>query len=604
MSRLWRWPALMAALFMLLACLGASGQQAPGAFHMLIGCRVAHFDHPPVIGLAGRTCVSAAVLDELEHPGGPAPPQPTAPLGGRAKDQETAPQAGTAAPGSAEAPEPGNTQGKDEQGAGGTAAPIAPAPPQPGWHHYILAEHVVDVSPAGAPFAVQLDGKPLAAAEIAQYQGQGYIDAGRLADAGLLLAYDAEDELYQLTGAIYRLDYRQGSGDAAAAAPSLSLSCLTPLGVEGVQDDETHVHLVLHGGYFAESSPREYPGDPVVTKVGLKSLPRLGRSYVYLEQPKRTGFKVASEERLGFAVVSFGNYFRVANYSLSSSGQLSLCVQLGAPAAAQDQALDNPPRLVVDFAGAIFEDATRTIKVNQGGVTAIRIGTPAEGHVRVVLDLAEPLDYRLLTNDNGARYYVQLLPRTPPVGTASQMRKGRAIMLDPGHGGSDPGAPGVGSGVWESALTLRITALVQAELSRLGYQVLSTRRADRFVSLGARTDYANSVLPYVFVSIHCNSIEDPSFEGIMTFYHASSAAGARLAACVHSEALAATGAVDKGVRTANFFVLRETVMPATLIECGFLTSKGECAKLTDPAYQARLAHGIARGIDKFVTGGI
>ena len=473
-----RW-ALCAALLVALTCLGASGQeQAVGVFHMLIGCRVAHFDHPPVIGLAGRTYISAAVLDELELPGGPAP-QPFAPLGGRANDQETVPQAEPGAAGEAGTPEQsaatgGNEQGSDAQGGGAqgsgeTPAPSAPAPPQPGWRHYILAGNTMDVSPAGAAFAAKLDGQPLTAAELAQYQGQGYIAADRLAEAGLMLAYDAEDELYQLTGVIYKVDYRRGNGDAAAAPPSLSLSCLTPLGVEGVQDDETHVHLVLHGGYFADSSPREYAGDPVVTKVGLKSLPRLGRSFVYIEQPKRTGFKVASEARLGFAVVSFGNYFRVASYSLSSSGQLSLCVQLGAPAAAQDQALDNPPRLVVDFTGATFEDATRTIKVNQGGVTAIRIGRPAEGHVRVVLDLSEPLDYRLLTNDNGARYYVQLLPRTPPVGTASQMRKGRAIMLDPGHGGSDPGAPGVSSGVWESALTLQITGLVQAELGRQVY---------------------------------------------------------------------------------------------------------------------------------------
>jgi N-acetylmuramoyl-L-alanine amidase len=291
------------------------------------------------------------------------------------------------------------------------------------------------------------------------------------------------------------------------------------------------------------------------------------------------------------------------SYNKSSSGEISLNVQLGATCKVHDEFVDSPPRLVIDFPGAVFDDASQTLKVNQGRVTNIRVGSPEPGTVRVVIDLIERVDYRILANDGGARYYIQLLPPASRTAPAGQQRLGRTIMIDAGHGGSDPGASGVIPGVAETALNLQIANGVADELRKLGYSTLMTRKSDRFVSLGARTDYANEVLPYLFVSVHCNSIESADFQGVMTFHHPSSETSTRLAELIHAEVLKTTGAVDKGVRTANFFVLRETVMPSVLVECGFLTNPAECRKLIDPKYQRLVAQGIARGVDRYVTGG-
>jgi N-acetylmuramoyl-L-alanine amidase len=554
-----------------------------------------HFDRLPVVQVGKQVYVTTAALAELS-PAAPANPATGKPLGGKHESQDEEPEehAGAA---------PGLAAGSGSGYAGMLEPTPAALPPlKAGRNRCRLAGHAIDLAVPGTPLAGELDGKPLDGGALLEHAGATYISAKVLAKAGLLLGFDGVEDAYQLVGLVYSVEY---SGAAVAdRAPSLVMRCLTPLSAETAQDADGTVNIVLHGGFFADTAPREFAGDAAVSRVGFKTQPELGRSYVFIKQPRQTGVRVTCDPRVGFARVSFGNYLQLVDYSKSSSGEISLHVQLGAPCAARGSFVDNPPRIVVDFPGAIYKDASQSIKVEQGGVHTIRVGTPEPGTVRVVLDLAEALDYRVLSKNGGAKYYIQLLPRAQVGAPLARRRLGRTIMLDPGHGGTDPGAPGVFPGVNESALTLQIVTRLAAELRKLDYDVLLTRTSDRFISLGARTDYANGVLPYIFVSVHCNSIEDPAFQGLMTFCHPASLAGRRLAGLVHQEVLSATGAVDKGVRTADFLVLRETAMPSILVECGFVTNAAECRELTDPQYQQLIAQGIARGIDRYVTGGL
>jgi len=483
---------------------------------------------------------------------------------------------------------------------------------------YELGGQRIELNEPGEPLGGAVDGRPIPLAELLAWDGASYLSAAYLEQLGLLLSYNSREEIFQLLGRITDADYSQTKAQ-------LNISCLTPIAISGTQGDDGVVTLEIEGGYFSSQAPREYPGDPLLTRIGFKSLPGQGRSMVYIRQPKRSGYRIRQDNSVGggFASVDFGNYFQLASYQLTSSGEISLNVQLGAPAELSEQYLDNPPRLVLDFEGAVYDEATGSIPVSKGNVSQIRIGQPQPGTVRVVADLRQRLDYRVLSTDGGARYYCQFLPplealvegpgreaplivepATPeqpllrPVG-----QRNRVIMLDAGHGGSDPGAPGVIEGTHEKNLTLIMCGMLQSELEALGYTVLQTRTADRFVSLGARTDYANLALPYIFVSIHCNSIEDPEFEGLMTFIHPAASRESRaLAALVQSSGVQAVGAVDKGVREANFFVLRETVMPSILIETGFLSHAEECKRLVDTKYQRRLMQATAAGIDRFVLG--
>lgn len=579
-----------AVLILLCAMLLPVGPAFAGTYHLMLGSKVASFDHPPVAGFGGETYITLALLDEL---------------GVGVADADTSASDGQdEQPGEHYAPDdPGGDAPGEEDVSGEaqavelTAPPTQPvSPAQVGRQRYRLASHVLDVAPNALCPDVILDGTPLPQTALRRLGGQDYMSAEQFSLLGLRLAYNVNEDLYQMVGLIHRVEYSQD-------LPALSLRCLTPVTVDGVQVDDQRITVIIEGGFLADTEPQTYRDDQVVEKLGFKSQPGLGRSFIFIRQPRRTGFRVQADPDVGFARVRFGNYFQVASYQQSSSGELAVVVQLGAPCEVRHEQISGPPRVVVDFPGVVFEDATMNIPVEIGRVERIRVGRPEPGTARVVLDLTEHADYRLLSTDDGARYYIQLLPPLATMATATERRSGRTIMVDPGHGGSDPGAEGVLPGVWEAELNLEITRYLIEELSTLGYTVLSTRGRDRFVSLGARADYANQVLPYIFVSVHCNSIEKPDFTGVMTFHHPASFRGPRLAALIHEEVLRATGAVDKGVRQANFFVLRETVMPSALVECGFLTHLEDCRLLTDPAYQARVARGIARGIDRYVTGG-
>ena len=225
--------------------------------------------------------------------------------------------------------------------------------------------------------------------------------------------------------------------------------------------------------------------------------------------------------------------------------------------------LVSPNRLVLDFPGAIYDQATKYIDVGIGSVKQIRVGqfSTKPPVVRVVIEMKRALRYRVLKQGEGEKYYVQLY---------SKERRKAVIMLDAGHGGSDTGAIGV-TGVYEKDITLPVTLALADSLRNLGYEVELTRDTDRFASLGERADRANELLPMIFVSIHANSIEDPAFSGVMTFHFNGASEASALADSIQRQLLASTGAVDRGVRTANFFVLRETVVPAVLVEIGFLT---------------------------------
>lgn len=223
-------------------------------------------------------------------------------------------------------------------------------------------------------------------------------------------------------------------------------------------------------------------------------------------------------------------------------------------------------------------------------------------------------------------------------------RSVQTIVLDPGHGGRDPGAVGRTLRAKEKDINLAVARQLKAMLEReLGVRVLITRDNDEFMSLGARTRFANDNRADLFVSIHTNSSTGRAGNGIETYYLSTAGtsdsravealennvvelyeeAGARqqydalafilsdlsqtehlensntLATLVHQNLVAGTRGQDRGVRQANFFVLRGAFMPAILIELGFISNEDEEAKLVNPQYQNRLARTIFEGLKRF-----
>jgi N-acetylmuramoyl-L-alanine amidase len=193
-------------------------------------------------------------------------------------------------------------------------------------------------------------------------------------------------------------------------------------------------------------------------------------------------------------------------------------------------------------------------------------------------------------------------------------------VWDPGHGGADPGAvDGVNPAEGDQLVTeeddvaLAVCLAVRDLRTVAGRRVMLTRDTERTVSLDERAQLANRAGAALFVSIHLNSAANTEACGIETWYHAQSPRGMRLATCLYGalvEAMPELPAVARrGVRSdttryrSGFAVLRETIAPAALVELGFLSNPGDERQANDPAWVARVAGALARGVDDYLVGG-
>ena len=225
-------------------------------------------------------------------------------------------------------------------------------------------------------------------------------------------------------------------------------------------------------------------------------------------------------------------------------------------------------------------------------------------------------DGKMATNawvDNG-RYYVDANGAWVKDASKDKNTK-RSIFLDPGHGGSDPGA--ISGGVREKDLTLSVYNKVSSKLASLGYTVLTSRNVDKDVDLVDRADQANKANADMLLSIHFNAGGRGIARGIETYYYQAQAdrvpkinkenynnperleKSRKLANKVQQNLLYQTGANDRGVKRASFTVLRETSIPSILVELGFIDNPEERNKIKINEYQERLANGIVDGIVEY-----
>lgn len=182
------------------------------------------------------------------------------------------------------------------------------------------------------------------------------------------------------------------------------------------------------------------------------------------------------------------------------------------------------------------------------------------------------------------------------------------IIIDAGHGGNDFGTFSVATPKYkEKLLNLTTASMLREYLKKLGYKTLMTRFDDRFISLDERAQFANTNKATLFVSVHYNSAPNKEAEGIEVFYYRSDKDKARstdsklLAHAVNKHIITHTDAKSRGVKHGNLAVIRETTMPAILVEGGFLTNANELNKIKDTSYQKRIAWGIAQGIHEYLT---
>jgi len=410
-----------------------------------------------------------------------------------------------------------------------------------------------------------------------------YLAEDTLHKLGIRLSYAPATSNFRLVGGLVSLRYDEGK-------KTLVCSTLLPTRAYAERVANDSFRVVFASGFVGRSEERQVDslGN---TRLTMSNLPG-GRVELRFVQEEATGYKLYAEPKPEtFFKLHLANHFSLVEYRKTASGEISVDVEFSRATEVKTMFLTGPPRLVLDFEGTIYDEATKRIPVDIGRVREIRVGQfqSEPPTVRVVVEMKQRLNYRILKEGAGERYFIQFY--------RGELRGG-AVLLDPGHGGSDTGAIGV-SGAYEKSITIAIAKSVASKLKRMGYRVYFTRSDDRFISLGERADYANRLLPAIFVSIHANWLDNAEFSGVMTFHFPGSVPGQTLAAMIQRHTVNTTGAVDRGVRTANFFVLRETMVPAVLIETGFISNAAEELKLRDPSYQSRVAQGIAEGINEY-----
>ncbi len=223
---------------------------------------------------------------------------------------------------------------------------------------------------------------------------------------------------------------------------------------------------------------------------------------------------------------------------------------------------------------------------------------PVGGSVRIAVN---PPPSQVPINVNTPKRYPA--NKVDPTPTARPPSNGKVlVMLDPGHGGKDPGAIN-DSGLREVDVILPIAKRVAEILSRQGVAVKMTRDSDYFVGLDERVTMSRDAGASLFVSIHANSIDGrPDVNGLELYHYNL---GQSFAETVHSTILDYVNKngfylANRNVRSARFLVLRKSSIPAILVETGYLTSEAEAARLRRDDYQKVMAEGIAKGIIQYI----
>lgn len=271
---------------------------------------------------------------------------------------------------------------------------------------------------------------------------------------------------------------------------------------------------------------------------------------------------------------------------------MSVTVEADGPVNPTVFRLTNPERVVVDVPRAVLgPDAFGDGIAKTGYVKAVRSAQFAPDKVRVVFETVYAMDYALRPSQEGEGFSLDLLYL--PL-------KGKVIVLDAGHGGKDPGAVSP-SKLLEKDINLDIVSRLQELLRRAGAVTVMTRSGDTYPDLAQRVELANRPGVDMFISVHSNWHPSTVASGTEAFYYdGGDEVSKPLAEAVHSQLVKSLGLPDRKVQKKDYYVLRNALVPAVLVEVAFLSNPVEELLLSDPGFRQKAAEGIYKGILQYV----
>ena len=340
---------------------------------------------------------------------------------------------------------------------------------------------------------------------------------------------------------------------------------------------------------------------------------------------------------LNSSILQVNSSSALAAWALKTNGVLELRTKSNTNLKAYFQKANqiNGDRFWVDFPGELKNP--RTIKGN-GPIKEIRLGKPNRGKTRLVIEFKEktnlnPLTWRMVGLNQNIWRIKLFTPKYSfkKIGEGLvEKRKGNIqanqnstytkrrgndyfklpkvkqnkflVVIDPGHGGKDPGAIGIG-GMRETDVVLEVSKIVEKLLSESGVNVKLTRKNEVDLGLPQRVSFANSLDSDIFVSIHANASRGKrrDINGLETFYF-KGWRGRLLAKRIQKQVLRVSpGSPDRGVKQGRYYVIKNTRMPAVLVEIGFLTGRLDARRLDKASHRKRIAYAIAKGILEYLS---
>lgn len=235
-------------------------------------------------------------------------------------------------------------------------------------------------------------------------------------------------------------------------------------------------------------------------------------------------------------------------------------------------------------------------KLRTGHITNVEITKTGAIGVKITIPLKQKTVLSCLENLNATKLEFTIKEKITLPSTKHDY-SGRVIVIDPGHGGYDPGA--TRNNVFEKDITLSIAALLEEKLKQQGATVIMTRNNDNFVSLEDRVVLSNNKKPDIFVSVHINSSENADAHGIETHYFKDDSV--ELAKSIHHAMATEVEETDRGILKSRFYVIRHTNQPSVLLELGFISNDDERNLLLLPEQQEKFADAISNGIYEYFT---
>ncbi len=227
-------------------------------------------------------------------------------------------------------------------------------------------------------------------------------------------------------------------------------------------------------------------------------------------------------------------------------------------------------------------------------ITGLSNVTVSENEKGKTLSFTVSNDFQASVSDTEGELIITVTPVIK-----GNILSGKKIVIDPGHGGKDPGA--VANDLHESDIALDVSLRLEKKLREAGVHVIMTRDTDVYPSLGDRVKVANDSNADVFISVHANAAESKTANGTETYWNSTYAAEGSegLAQAIHKKLIEKLHTTDRGVKQGNFQVIKQTKIPSVLLELGFVTNSSDAELMKTDEFRKKSAEAVYEGLEQY-----